>query len=138
MAAFTLAAGLSGGGDYSDVYTWLDPQRNCYGFGYGSLWSSVRLIHALGAVVSIAACLLGGSCTGGVAIVIVYWSGSHSCLQIFVRRGRSQTSLLHVKLPRLGMGRAQVAGILFQAKPGTGGPQDLAYSYVLATSTSVD
>jgi hypothetical protein len=26
------------------VYTWLDPQRNCYGFGYGSPWSLAVLI----------------------------------------------------------------------------------------------
>ncbi len=42
--SITLAAGL-GGGDYSDVYTWLDPQRICYGFGYGSPWSLAGLIY---------------------------------------------------------------------------------------------
>jgi hypothetical protein len=41
------------GGDYSDVYTWLDPQRTRYGFGYGSPWSSAGLVHALGAIVSL-------------------------------------------------------------------------------------
>ncbi len=39
-----------GGGDYSAVYTWLDPQRTRYGFGYGFPWSSAGLIRALGAL----------------------------------------------------------------------------------------
>jgi hypothetical protein len=32
------------------VYTWLDPQRTSYGFGYGSPWSLAGL-HALGEIV---------------------------------------------------------------------------------------
>jgi hypothetical protein len=42
-----LAAGLSGGGVYIIVYTWLDPQRRSYNFGYGSPWSLARLVHDL-------------------------------------------------------------------------------------------
>ncbi len=32
------------------VYTWLDPQKKSYGFGfgYGSLWSLARRVHAPG------------------------------------------------------------------------------------------
>jgi hypothetical protein len=45
--ASTLTAGLSGGGVYSVVYTWLDPQRKYYGFIYGSPWSLAVLIHTL-------------------------------------------------------------------------------------------
>ncbi len=29
------------------MYSWLDPQRTRYGFGYGSPWSPVGLVHAL-------------------------------------------------------------------------------------------
>jgi hypothetical protein len=28
------------------VYSWLDPQRTSYGFGYGSPWSLAGLVHA--------------------------------------------------------------------------------------------
>jgi hypothetical protein len=35
-AALTLTADLFGAGVARFVYTWLDPQRMSYGFGYGS------------------------------------------------------------------------------------------------------
>ncbi len=63
-----------GGGDYSAVYTSLNPQRTRYGFGYVSPLSPAVLIHALGAIVSLADRLWCGSSTGGIVVVIiVYW-----------------------------------------------------------------
>jgi hypothetical protein len=36
-----------GGGDSCTVYSWLDPQRTRYGFGYGSPWSPAGVVHVM-------------------------------------------------------------------------------------------
>ncbi len=46
------------------VYTWLDPQRTRYGFGYGAPWSSAGLTHALEEDIVHTARLWGGTCMG--------------------------------------------------------------------------
>jgi hypothetical protein len=53
------------------VYTWLDPQRTRYGFGYGSPWSLAGLAHALGG--HLLRCLAWGKrrCGGVVVVTIV-------------------------------------------------------------------
>ncbi len=47
MAASYPSGWPFGGGDYGIVYTWLDPERTRYGFGYGCPWSPAGLVHAL-------------------------------------------------------------------------------------------
>ncbi len=37
-----------------DVYTWLDPQRTSYSFGYGSLWSLAELVHPPARIIAFA------------------------------------------------------------------------------------
>ncbi len=115
------------GGDYSDVYTWLDPQRTRYGFGYGSPWSPAGLTHAQGAIVSRADRLWFGYCTGGVVVVIIVYWGSPSSSNIRPH-GRHQP-LTHSLMPCLGMRRPRQWQV-FSSYAWNWGPR--------AASTSVD
>ncbi len=64
------------------IYTWLDPQRTSYGFGYGSFWSLAGLIYApsrgrpLRHLIFVA-----GYTVGGVVVIIIahlqWGSSSH-------------------------------------------------------------
>ncbi len=110
------------GGDYSDVYTWLDPQRTRYGFSYGSPWSPAGLTHALGAIASHADRLWCGCCTGGVVVVIIVYWGSPPSSNIRPH-GRSQTSTTYTLINAVpGYERPRQLASL-SSKPGTGGPK---------------
>jgi hypothetical protein len=65
------SGGLIGGGYSSTVYTWLDPKKTRYGFGYGSPWSPAGLVHALEEDIVLAARLWGVPARGR--------SGRHHC-----------------------------------------------------------
>jgi hypothetical protein len=50
----------------------LDLQRRSYGFGYGSPWSLVGLVHALAGVAFLVVCLQKGYLRqGGMVVVII-------------------------------------------------------------------
>jgi hypothetical protein len=120
------------------VYTWLDPQRTRYGFGYGSPCSLAGLIHALKDDIV--------SASGSGAMPAQGHSG-HPHRPIGVGAvsssnirpsGRSLTSYFYInKLPRLGKGGAQLAAHrpMLSLELGT---LRLAYSFAQAVSTLVD
>ncbi len=122
----TLAAGLFGGGNYSDVYTWLDPPRTGCGFGYGSPWSPAGLVNALEAIVSLAARLWGGTCTGGVVVVIIVhleW-GSSSSSNTHSLWAEPDIKHFYINKPRAWVrGGPRSPPFLLQTKPGTGDPK---------------
>jgi hypothetical protein len=111
------------GGDYSNVYTWLDPQRTRYGFGYGFPWSPAGLTHALGAIVSRADRLWCGYCTGGVVVIIIVYWGSPSSSNIRPH-GRSQTSTTYTFINAMpGYEEAQALASLFKLCLELGAPR---------------
>jgi hypothetical protein len=56
------------------VYTWLDPKKMSYNYGYSSPWTLARLIHATVGVVC--HCLVFGDwkCAPGVVTVIIIFN----------------------------------------------------------------
>ncbi len=55
------------------MYTWLDPQRNCYGFGYGGPWSLAVLILRPAEPSPLAVpSSVGASASDGALVIIVY------------------------------------------------------------------
>ena len=52
------------------MYTWLDPPRTRYGFGYGSPWSPAGLVHALKEDIVFASAR-GCRLHGGVVVVFI-------------------------------------------------------------------
>ncbi len=78
------------------------------------------------------------TCTGRRSGRHHHWSGGRLRHQYsFVLGGAIHQTHLH-KMLCLGIGRAQVAAILVQAKSGTGGPRSWSDGYNLAVSTLVD
>jgi hypothetical protein len=68
------------------VYSWLDPQRMSYGFGYGSPWSLAGLVHTSAEIVLITVLSsTAGLRWGGVVTVILSLTsgGGCPCHQIF-------------------------------------------------------
>jgi hypothetical protein len=115
------------------VYTWLDPWMTNYGFGYGPPRSLAGLIHALRGDPSSSFVLGCCTCSGAAcwSSSSFIWSGGHLCHQVLVL-GRAKHQTYLQEMPRLGMGRAQVATAW------NWGPQELAYGYVPAASTPID
>ncbi len=92
-----------------------------YGFGYGPPRSLAGLIHALRGDPSSSFVLGCCTCSGAAcwSSSSFIWSGGHLCHQVLVL-GRAKYQTYLQEMPRLGKGRAQVAAILVQAKPGMG------------------
>ncbi len=113
------------GGDYSCVYTWLDPQRMRYGSGYGSLRSlavlALRLMEPTPLVLS-------------SSVVTSAWVGTLANIVLNIRRGssspssgrpgRSLTTKPYLpQLLRLGMGGPRAYSIFspqLRLRPGGG------------------
>ncbi len=131
LCFITLAAGLFGGGVYSVFYTWFDPQKTSYGFGYSSPNSLAGLIHALREDPSFSS-VFGGSICRWAAwwSPSSIWSGGHLRHQVLILGGAIHQTHLH-EMQRLGIRKAQVAAILVQAMAGTGGSK----SWPMATPT---
>ncbi len=137
-AASTLTAGLSGGGVYSVVYTWLDPQRKRYSFSYGSPWYLAGLVHALrgypllhlfsGAVAGRHSGRCHGPSRVGVVFVIKYLFWAWLCIKHIHIICRSW----------VWGGPSQVAATFNSSYAWNWGPQELAYSYVPTVGKPVD
>ncbi len=111
-------------------YTWFDPQKTSYGFGYSSPNSLAGLIHAPREDPSFSS-VFGGSICRWAAwwSPSSIWSGGHLRHQVLILGGALHQTHLH-ETQHLGIRKAQVAAILVQAMPGTGGPK----SWPMATS----
>ncbi len=94
------------GGDYSYVYTWLDPQRMFYGFGYGSLRSlTVLALRLTEPTPLVSSSSVGTSAWVGALANIVHNIRRGSTSPPSGRPGRSLTKEPDLpQLLRLGMG----------------------------------
>jgi hypothetical protein len=94
------------GGDYSYVYTWLDPQRMRYGSGHGSLQSlAVLALRSTEPTPLVSSSSVGTSAWVGALANIVHNIRRGSSLPPSGRPGRSLTTETDLpQLLRLGMG----------------------------------